>query len=66
MGGCACVIHKLLDPINSLYEVLPPIGVYLLWFVQGRTEGGGATSQVRLSLSAHWIPFLQQPFVAEL
>ena len=62
----ACVIHKLWDPINSLYKLYPPIGVYLLWFVQGRTEGGGATDQVRLSLSTLLSVFTLDSFFQSL
>lgn len=41
-----------LNVLDSIYTVsFTPIGNYLLWFVQGRIEGGGATNQVSLIFS---------------
>ena len=41
-----------LNVLDSIYTVsFTPIGNYLLWFVQGRIEGGGATNQVSFLFS---------------
>lgn len=39
---------NFLDSMNSYILSFTPIGNYLLWFVQGWIEGGGATNQVSI------------------
>lgn len=46
---CVCD-PQIIGSSKWIMKFYHPIGVYLLWFVQGRIEGGGATNQVRLSL----------------